>query len=389
MVQMSFFSLQREINYLSSLCETGALWWIMKKIILCLLVFLLVGQTAWAGRAPIKDIAADPYVSALLLNAETGEHLFAENIDAPVYPASSLKLMVLLVILEQVEQGAIKLDDMVRVTDEAAKMGGSQVYLDPKEQFPVEDLLYALMVQSANDAAVTLATHVAGSKEGFVALMNRKAEELGMKNTRFHSVHGLPPSEGQEVDVTTARDFAILTRELAGRPEVFAYTGTRERDFREGEFIMRTHNHLLEKVDGCDGFKTGYFTAAGFSIAATAKRNGVRVIAIVMGSKDRKVRDAKATELLIRGFAMVPAKAAPAVATVPATSEAGKAARSVSAAPEEEASPVEVETPVPSAGKGGWTKFIAGIGVGFGFFAVLAFFVLRKSKRKTGKSLYL
>ena len=383
-----FFSLQREINYLSSLRKTGALWWIMKKIILCLLVFLLAEQTAWAGRAPIKDLAADPYVSALLLNAETGEHLFAENIDAPVYPASSLKLMVLLVILEQVEQGAINLDDMVRVTDEAAKMGGSQVYLDPKEQFPVEDLLYALMVQSANDAAVTLATHVAGSKEGFVALMNRKAEELGMKNTRFHSVHGLPPSDGQEVDVTTARDFAILTRELAGRPEVFAYTGTRVRDFRGGAFVMRTHNHLLEKVDGCDGFKTGYFTAAGYSIAATARRNGVRVIAIVMGSKDRKVRDAKATELLNRGFAMIPAKPV-TPAAVPATLEAGKAGQPVSAAPTEEASPVEVETPGPSAGKGGWTKFIAGMGVGFGLFAVLAFFVLRKPKGKKGKSLYI
>jgi D-alanyl-D-alanine carboxypeptidase len=190
---------------------------IMKKNIIFLLVFILAGQTAWAGRAPIKNIAADPYVSALLIDAETGEHLFADNIDAPVYPASALKLMVLLVLLEHIEQGKLKLDDMVGVTKEAARMGGSQVYLDPKEQFPVEDLLYALMVQSANDAAVTLATHVAGSKEGFVALMNRKAEELGMKNTRFHSVHGLPPSEGQEVDVTTARDFAILSRDLARR----------------------------------------------------------------------------------------------------------------------------------------------------------------------------
>ena len=203
---------------------------------------------------------------------------------------------------------------MVQVTREAAKTGGSQVYLDPKEQFPVEDLLYALMVQSANDAAVALATHVAGSKEGFVALMNKKAQELGMKDTHFYSVHGLPPSEGQKPDETTARDLSILCRELADRPEALKYTGTKERGFRENTFIMRNHNHLLGQVDGCDGFKTGYFEAAGFSMAVTAKRGGVRIIALVMGSKDRKVRDAKASELLAKGFSIVPPK--PGAATV-------------------------------------------------------------------------
>ncbi|MDW7774149.1 MAG: D-alanyl-D-alanine carboxypeptidase family protein [Desulfobulbaceae bacterium] len=357
----------------------------MKKCIICLLVLLLAAQTAWAGRAPIQDIAADPYVSALLINAETGEHLFADNVDAPVYPASALKLMVLLVILERIEQGMLNLDDMVQVTDEAYRMGGSQVYLDPEEQFPVEELLYALMVQSANDAAVNLATHVAGTKEDFVALMNKKAAELGMKNTRFHSVHGLPPAKGQEVDVTTARDFAILCRELAGRPEVFTYTGTRVRDFRDGAFVMRNHNHLLEKVDGCDGFKTGYFTAAGFSIAATAKRNGVRVIAVVMGSRDRKVRDAKATELLSRGFAMVPPKPTPAVAAVPAKTEPGKAGAPVAAGQEEEAAPILDDTSVPTAARSGWVRFIAGIVVGFCLFAGLAFFVFKKPSRRKRK----
>ncbi len=260
---------------------------------------------AWAGRAPIKAVATAPYASALVLNADTGETLFSRNIDIPVYPASTLKLMVLLVILDRVDQGVLKLDEMVQVTTEAYKMGGSQVYLDPKEQFSIDELLYALMIQSANDAAVALASHVAGSTEAFVTLMNAKAEELGMNNTRFHSVHGLPPSKGQKVDVSTARDFGILCRHLSSRPEVFKYTSTKTRDFRNGAFIMRTHNHLLKEVSGCDGFKTGYFTKAGFSIAATAKRNGVRIITVVMGSKSRKVRDATAKKLLNMAFAKI------------------------------------------------------------------------------------
>ena len=228
--------------------------------LISLLIVLLLGQLAWAGRAPLKSVATEPYASAIVIDADTGETLFSRNADAAVYPASTLKLMVLLVILDRIEQGTLQLDDMVQVTVEAYKMGGSQVYLDPKEQFSIEDLLYALMVQSANDAAVALASHVAGTKEEFVALMNKKAAELGMKNTTFHSVHGLPPAKGQKVDVTTARDFGILCRYLSKNPQVFKYTGIRVKDFRGGEFIMRTHNHLLEKVDGCDGFKTGYFT---------------------------------------------------------------------------------------------------------------------------------
>jgi D-alanyl-D-alanine carboxypeptidase (penicillin-binding protein 5/6) len=243
-----------------------------------------------------------------VVDADSGETLFADHAEALIYPASVLKMMVLLVILEKIEAGTLNPGDMVQVTKEAAQMGGSQVYLDPAEQFSVEDLLYALMVQSANDAAVALAIHVAGSKERFVALMNQRAAQLGMSSSTFYSVHGLPPSEGQKPDTTTAIDLAILSRELAKRPEVFNYTGAKEREFRDGTFIMRTHNHLLKTVDGCDGFKTGYFKAAGFSIVATAKRNGVRIIAIVLGSQDRKIRDAKASELLTKGFSLVPPK---------------------------------------------------------------------------------
>ena len=150
----------------------------MKRVVVVALFLLLVGQNCWAARAKVDPIVKDPYVSALLVDAQSGQTLFAENSDSVVYPASVVKLMDLLVVLERIDRGENRLDEMVQITPEAARIGGSQVYLDPKEQFTIEDLLYALMVQSANDAAVALAIHIAGSKEGFVALMNEKAAEL-------------------------------------------------------------------------------------------------------------------------------------------------------------------------------------------------------------------
>ena len=335
------------------------------------LTILFLCPGSFAGRAPLKSVATDPYASAIVLDGDTGEVLFSRNADTTVYPASTLKLMVLLVILERIEQGTLTLDEMVQVTVEAYRMGGSQVYLDPKEQFPVEELLYALMIQSANDAAVALATHVAGTKEAFVALMNEKAVELGMKNTRFYSVHGLPPAEGQNVDVTTARDFGILCRSLSNIPDVFNYTGTRVRDFRGGEFIMRTHNHLLEKVEGCDGFKTGYFTKAGFSIAATAKKNGVRIIAIVMGSKDRKVRDAKTIELLAKGFAAVPPSPVSQPSPSPKSLAEGQVkAGTPSAQQPDSDSSQAVQSPPATPAETGWSRFLIGLVCGFLLYAI-------------------
>jgi D-alanyl-D-alanine carboxypeptidase (penicillin-binding protein 5/6) len=351
----------------------------MKRIALLLFVCIMTVQTAWgAGRAHVTPIARDPYLSALVIDADTGKVLFSDHADASVYPASVLKLMNLLVILDRLNGGSLKADEMVPVTKEAAKTGGSQVYLDPREQFSVEELLYALMVQSANDAAVALATHVAGSKEGFVSLMNQKAAELGMKNTHFYSVHGLPPSEGQKPDVTTANDLSILCRELARRPEALKYTGTKERGFREGKFIMRNHNHLLGEIEGCDGFKTGYFEAAGFSMAVTAKRGGVRIIAIVMGSMNRKVRDAKASELLAKGFMLEPPK--PVSATVTRTPDIipKKIEAAVSADPQT-AAPPEKKKDSAAPAEGGWSKFFLGLGAGLVIFGILAMFLSRKS----------
>lgn len=357
----------------------------MKRLALLLFVVLLINQPAWAGRAKVDSIAKDPYLSALVIDADTGKVLFADHPETMVYPASVLKMMNLLVILDLVDQGKVKLDDMVQVTAEASKIGGSQVYLDPKEQFAVEDLLYALAVQSANDSAVALAIHVAGSKEGFVAMMNDKAAALGMKDTKFYSVHGLPPADGQKVDHTTANDLALLCRALIARPNALKYTGTKERPFRDGKFIMRNHNHLLGAVDGCDGFKTGYFEAGGFSIATTAKRGGVRIFAIVMGSKDRKVRDAKARELLAMGFAAVPPK--PEAVKIASATEPTPAKAAIAAAPDTSA--VQAAAPEKEStalALGGWTSFLLGGTAGFLFFGVLSFFLMRKAtaRKKQG-----
>ena len=147
--------------------------------------------------------------------------------------------------------------------------------------------------------------------------MNNRAKALGMNNTLFQSVHGLPPGKGQEPDVTTPRDFSILCRELLKHPDTLRYTATREKPFRPNvpgkTVVMRTHNHLMGSVPGCDGLKTGYFTAAGFSIAVTAARPGQRVVVVVLGSADRLKRDAKASELVAKGFAAMAAAPAPAI----------------------------------------------------------------------------
>lgn len=282
----------------------------MKRVFLFSLTALVFACNAVAQR-PKGCISQTPYIGAIIVDADTGTTLFEDKADMPGYPASTLKLMTLLVVQEQIDAGKVRLDDTVKISVEAYKTGGSQVYLDPKESFPLEELLYAMMIQSANDAAVALAEHVAGSKESFVELMNARARQIGMKDTRFASVHGLPPSAGQHHDVSTARDMALLGRELCKHPAVFAYTSAVYRQFRAGTpqpFDMRTHNPFLkEGVAGCDGFKTGYTATAGWSIVVTSKRNGRRVIVVVLGSENRKLRDAKARELLNKAFTLLPA----------------------------------------------------------------------------------
>ncbi len=304
----------------------------MKYISMILLAFVLSGSAGWGA-----PISRNPYLGAIVIDANTGNVLFEDGADRPGYPASMLKLMDLFIVLDRVKQGSVHLEDPVLITKEISAIGGSQVYLDPRESFTVDELLYALMVQSANDAAMALAIHVGGTREGFVRMMNEKAKELGLSPlTLFQSPHGLPPGKDQRPDMTTPRDFAKLCKALLeAHPETLKYTSITYKVFREKPlFEMRTHNHLLGAVPGCDGLKTGYFTDAGYSIAATAQRDGARVIAVVMGSVDRKVRDSKATELIARGMldasrvtalpstpVSTPVITPPALASSPATPE--------------------------------------------------------------------
>ena len=229
-----------------------------------------------APTARKSAIARKPYLGAIVVDAATGKVLFEDNADSRGQPASMLKLMDLLIILEKIEEHQLAFQDLVPVSAAAARTGGSRVRLAEKESFTVDEMLYALMVQSANDAAVALAEKVAGTTGAFVERMNARAKELRMNSTTFHSVNGLPPGPGQEHDVTSARDFSLLCRELLKHKDTLRYTSTRERPFRPNAgkktVVMRTHNHLLGYVDGCDGFKTGWTAQAGYSIAVTASR---------------------------------------------------------------------------------------------------------------------
>jgi len=263
---------------------------------------LAVGIWVGVAQARISIMARNPYVGAIVVDAETGAVLFEDGADRKTYPASVVKLMGLLLTLDAIDRREIAFDDPVRVTAEAARTGGSQIYLAENEVLTVDDLLFALMIQSANDAAAALAVHVGGSREDFVEKMNAKANELGMTSTRFQSPHGLPPGKGQEPDLTTPRDIARLARAVLSRPGALRYTSTKVHSLRAGRFVMRSHNTLLESFPGCDGLKTGYFHAAGFSIAATASRGGKRVVAVVLGSESSRTRDKKAKELLDLGF---------------------------------------------------------------------------------------
>lgn len=322
-----------------------------------------------SGRAAVAVRSADPYLGAIVMDAATGQVLIEDKADAQGYPASVIKLMGMMVILERIGNGQINPSNMVTVTAEASKTGGSQVYLAEKEVFSVEDLLYALMIQSANDAAVALAHHVSGGKEAFVELMNQKAVALGMTNTKFHSVHGLPPANGQEPDVSTARDLAILARELINKTDILRYTSTKERGFRNGAFTMRNHNRLLTSFQGCDGLKTGYILAGGFSLVATAERNGRRVIAVVLGGNGSRglVRDAKAAELMMKGFAMLPALPPPAPVMPVAAMETNVVA------PE-----VEGE---PSRGSGWMVPVVGGVLGGLVVAGIVAWVMKRSSRR--------
>lgn len=257
---------------------------------------------------------ANAYKGAIIMDAVTGKVLFEDHDGESSPPASMTKLMTFLVIHDKLQSGAMTLQTPVTVTAADSKIGGTQVWLKEKEVFPVEELLYAMMIQSANDAAYALARTAAGSVPAFVELMNAKARELGMTHTTFRSPHGLPPADRHvaEGDLTTPLDFALLCRHLVLKTDVLKYTSLKSRKFGEGTrsadrvIVMNNHDHLLGKVAGVDGLKTGFTNGAGFCLSATAQRNGRRIIVVVMGSPDSKTRDIKVAELIERGFATLP-----------------------------------------------------------------------------------
>lgn len=254
---------------------------------------------------------AAPFKGAIVMDAASGDVVFEQNADIVTPPASVTKLMTFLVVHDRIQSGQLSTGTEVTVNAQDARMGGTQVWLKEGEVFTVEELLYALMIQSANDAAHALARAAAGSKEAFVELMNARAQGLGMSKTTFRSPHGLPPPSRKisEGDLTSPRDLAVLSRELLRTTDVLRYSSVKERPFRPEAVepvIMRNHNHLLGKVGGVDGLKTGFTNGAGFCLAATAERNGRRVIVVVMGSPDRVTRDLRVGELIERGFAALP-----------------------------------------------------------------------------------
>jgi D-alanyl-D-alanine carboxypeptidase (penicillin-binding protein 5/6) len=325
---------------------------------------MLATGSAWAARASIETLKHDPYVGAIVVDAWSGEVLFEDRADEPCYPASVIKLMDLLLILEDVERGEISLSDPVIATAEAARMGGSQVYLKEHEAFTADEMLYALMVQSANDAAVALAIWRTGSKEAFVPRMNARAAMLGMTSTRFESVHGLPPGAGQKPDISTARDLSRLGRALAERSDVLKYTSTKQRGFRDDTFGMSNHNHLLGQ-GGCDGLKTGYFKAGGYSSLTTAERDGRRVVVAVTGSPSRTIRDQNAARLLAEGLAKAKPRSGRPRPVETRTRRPQTSAAAPSPAQPEAAEDV-AEEEKPSRG-GLWSKLgLVGIGIMIG-----------------------
>jgi len=274
--------------------------------------FLLA--VALAGIVSAKE-ARPPYLGAIVIDAKTGQVLFEDKADIVSPPASMTKLMTFAVLHDKLASAALTLETPVTITAEDSRIGGTQVWLKQGETFPLEDLIYAMMIQSGNDTAHALARAAAGSAAAFVDLMNAKARALGLTHTTFRTPHGLPPANRRSADgdLTTPRDFALLSRYLLRETNVTKYTAVRQRKFGEGRrpadrvIAMTNHNHLLGKVTGVDGLKTGFTNGAGYCLAATAERGGRRVIAVVMGSPDSKTRDLKVMELLERGFASQPA----------------------------------------------------------------------------------
>ena len=240
--------------------------------------------------------------SYILMEASTGTVLLEENADEALPPASVTKIMTLLIIMEAIADGRLCYDDSVQVSEYAASMGGSQVYLEPGEEMSVSEMLKCVVVSSANDAAVALAEKVAGREEAFVEMMNKRAAELGMTSTVFKNTNGL--DDDVEGHLTSARDIAIMSRELITKhPKILEYSSIWMDSIRGGAFGLTNTNRLIRFYRGANGLKTGSTSKAKFCISATAERDGMQLIAVVMASPTRDERNETAKKLLDYGFA--------------------------------------------------------------------------------------
>ena len=273
----------------------------MKKLLLLVLtVCLLIPLLPRAGAAAL-EVAGK---SAVLMDTATGTVLYEKNAHEPLAPASVTKIMTMLLIMEAIDSGKIRWEDMVTASETAAAKGGSQIYLKVGETMSVSDMVKSIAVSSANDCACAMAEHLAGSEEAFVEAMNTRARELGMEDTNFVNCTGLDDGADAQNHKTSAYDIALMSRELLTKhPDIKKYTTIWMDTVRNGTFGLSNTNKLVRFYSGATGLKTGFTSGAGYCLSATAEREGMELIAVVMGCESSKIRNAACKQLLDYGFA--------------------------------------------------------------------------------------
>lgn len=273
---------------------------IFLSLSLSLASFLCAVFSEEAESAKVSLNAEFDCKSVVLMEEKTGTVLFEQNADEALSPASVTKIMTLLLVMEAIDEERLKLDDMITASTNACSMGGSQIYLKEGEQMSAEDMIKSVVIASANDAAVALAEHLEGSEEAFVEKMNEKARSLGMTNTNFENTNGLDDTAKNHV--TSARDIAIMSRELLKHQKITEYSSIWMDTIRDGAFGLTNTNRLVRFYKGATGLKTGSTSKAGFCISATATRNGMGLICVVMAAPTRDIRNQIATTVLDWGF---------------------------------------------------------------------------------------
>lgn len=272
----------------------------MRKWLTALLTAAMLLAAAPPVRAAGPDIAAP---SAILMDAATGTVLYEKNASERLRPASVTKVMTLLLVMEALDTGRIGWDDTVIASEAACAKGGSQVYLEPGEEMSMDEMLKSVVVSSANDCATALAEHVAGSESAFVGMMNQRAQELGLLDTNFVNCTGLDDAPEAAEHLTTAHDIAVISRELLKHDRIRDYTTIWMDTVRGGKFGLSNTNKLVRFYQGTTGLKTGYTSAAGHCLAASAKRDGIELIAVVLHCASSADRFSSAKALLDYGFA--------------------------------------------------------------------------------------